>query len=651
MTGKPKRPTRQRKSKWIFTSYAELNNGKAWLDGESESSSDEDESGPSEDDSEVVSNLSDKENLDESYREDEDSGKLKEPPKKKRRYNNPKEKSPSTTTISSTETSNPSTPNHSLDRIVKKLMKHPPKTKIKCKKSCTEEQNEADQQILFIEKNKKKIPLLLPKHCGSMHHHNCSARKTTARKQTLNSIKTLHRERIKRPPPSMKISINVANNPPLPRKKTNKTPKIEHDEPKIKRKKKTYSKNKNNKKINQIEKERQNILNKKCGNFYVHDATDEDVNDSIDEVFKIVSEKPPSLKHCYHINTVEIVDRKTKRKPSWYDISLNKKPTVKIIFKHGVWESWSLVVTPIRGNCFDDTVVLKTRGASEYLHVVNSEFTELTLTLRIKSTPGHNLAGSSKLTDKSDSTHASSVPFMAIQNRTPSEDQSNNFVSCVVNLPPRCECRLIQIPSKTEGKPFKYEFEEFWGDPEKKLSPYLWPIPVSTPKPILCSQGFNGKYSHRGSFRYSIDLAIDEGTDVVCPRDGIVLDYCAHYYKTSTCKSFEGQANYITLLHEDGCVSEYVHLEFEGVFVEVGDFVQKGQIIGKSGNTGWSYGPHLHFHVRSDPNKNSATVDIRFDNDTEVGIFLKPGFFYHCEGIQYYTTEEPKQKKTRKRKK
>jgi hypothetical protein len=87
-------------------------------------------------------------------------------------------------------------------------MKHPPKTKIKCKKSCTEEQNEADQQILFIEKNKKKIPLLLPKHCGSMHHHNCSARKTTARKQTLNSIKTLHRERIKRPPPSMKISIN-----------------------------------------------------------------------------------------------------------------------------------------------------------------------------------------------------------------------------------------------------------------------------------------------------------------------------------------------------------------------------------------------------------------------------------------------------------
>ncbi|MGB8169537.1 MAG: M23 family metallopeptidase [Chthoniobacteraceae bacterium] len=45
-------------------------------------------------------------------------------------------------------------------------------------------------------------------------------------------------------------------------------------------------------------------------------------------------------------------------------------------------------------------------------------------------------------------------------------------------------------------------------------------------------------------------------------------------------------------------MGEYLHLQKNGVLVKVGDEVQAGDLVARSGNTGCSTGPHLHFHVR-----------------------------------------------------
>ena len=56
-------------------------------------------------------------------------------------------------------------------------------------------------------------------------------------------------------------------------------------------------------------------------------------------------------------------------------------------------------------------------------------------------------------------------------------------------------------------------------------------------------------------------------------------------------------ANYVTIGHDDGSQAVYVHLQMNGALVKLGDWVTTGDLIGLSGNTGYSTGPHLHFKV------------------------------------------------------
>lgn len=61
----------------------------------------------------------------------------------------------------------------------------------------------------------------------------------------------------------------------------------------------------------------------------------------------------------------------------------------------------------------------------------------------------------------------------------------------------------------------------------------------------------------------------------------------------------EGHGNNIIIEHNNGIYTCYSHLTINGVEVNVGDIVHKGQVIGYIGQTGDSYGAHLHFEVRT----------------------------------------------------
>jgi len=87
----------------------------------------------------------------------------------------------------------------------------------------------------------------------------------------------------------------------------------------------------------------------------------------------------------------------------------------------------------------------------------------------------------------------------------------------------------------------------------------------------------------RGTSRGGIDYAMRIGTPITAPINGRVEN------RPMT----NGFGNYVRFHHGSGYVDEFLHLNS---FVAEGNYAQ-GQVIGYSGNTGQSTGPHVHWHL------------------------------------------------------
>ena len=98
-----------------------------------------------------------------------------------------------------------------------------------------------------------------------------------------------------------------------------------------------------------------------------------------------------------------------------------------------------------------------------------------------------------------------------------------------------------------------------------------------------------GYRSFDNSFHKGIDLAAAEGTPYYAADSGTVI------YATYDGGYNGGAGNWIVISHGNGLVTKYMHSS--AVYVRVGDQVTKGQNIGAVGNTGNSFGAHLHFQV------------------------------------------------------
>ena len=77
------------------------------------------------------------------------------------------------------------------------------------------------------------------------------------------------------------------------------------------------------------------------------------------------------------------------------------------------------------------------------------------------------------------------------------------------------------------------------------------------------------------------------------------------------------------MLHSDGTTGEYFHLERGSVQVRVGERVARGQRLARSGNTGFSTAPHLHFGVyRTGRDDKTESLAVRFQ--TRAGAIATP---------------------------
>lgn len=137
---------------------------------------------------------------------------------------------------------------------------------------------------------------------------------------------------------------------------------------------------------------------------------------------------------------------------------------------------------------------------------------------------------------------------------------------------------------------------------------------------------------------------VHNGIDLV--GTGYTLDYITAHsegtvvavrnnYKTND-KTGCSYGNYVKIKH-NGYYTLYAHMKYNSVTVKVGQKVSRGQVIGYMGNTGHSFGAHLHFEVR-DKNDNFINPIPYMNADLPVDNPVKPNY----TGIityQAYTNE------------
>tara|TARA_R100000664_G_C2755044_1_gene142698 strand:- start:1148 stop:2404 length:1257 start_codon:yes stop_codon:yes gene_type:complete len=160
--------------------------------------------------------------------------------------------------------------------------------------------------------------------------------------------------------------------------------------------------------------------------------------------------------------------------------------------------------------------------------------------------------------------------------------------------------------------------------------PYLFPVPTET-------SNITSLLGSRPSSRRRIpDTTDDEGNIVqgggyrphagwdirVSYKDIVAMD---DGYVEDTGYNSRG-GNFIKISHSNGdfTLSQYYHLA--RIFIEDGDRVTKGQIIGKSGNSGRTTGPHLHLTLVKPGSSSSST-----DSDFYLEIFGKCSTWYLAE--------------------
>lgn len=98
---------------------------------------------------------------------------------------------------------------------------------------------------------------------------------------------------------------------------------------------------------------------------------------------------------------------------------------------------------------------------------------------------------------------------------------------------------------------------------------------------------------HRAEFHDGLDIAVAEGTDVRAVKSGTVTEV----------RTSETYGRLVRFQTDDGYDILYAHLS--ETLVREGERVRQGQVVARSGNTGLSTGPHLHYGV----SKDGETID------------------------------------------
>jgi hypothetical protein len=187
-------------------------------------------------------------------------------------------------------------------------------------------------------------------------------------------------------------------------------------------------------------------------------------------------------------------------------------------------------------------------------------------------------------------------------------------------LPGQTEQRLLKIRATdpTKGFSFRLSYQQMIGPPIDHLPAefnYFPPFPLGLEFPI--SQGFDGDTTHKEPpNQYAVDIVMPIGTPILAARSGIVMDMEDDFHGAAQKERYLTRSNQIRILHDDGTMAVYAHLQPNSLRVRQGAKIKRGEWIANSGNTGYSNGPHLHFVIQLNAGMSLESLPFRFRTPT-----------------------------------
>jgi murein DD-endopeptidase MepM/ murein hydrolase activator NlpD len=178
-------------------------------------------------------------------------------------------------------------------------------------------------------------------------------------------------------------------------------------------------------------------------------------------------------------------------------------------------------------------------------------------------------------------------------------------------LPGHARVPLLRLQPLSDAARQSLRLDATPGEPNVVARDVVYSLPVEESR-FEVGQGFHGGFSHQDEAnRYALDLIVAEGTPVLAARAGLVTEASSGFSEGGNDPSLAGRANVIRVLHDDGSMALYAHLQEGGVLVRAGDRVNLGQVIGRAGSTGYSSGPHLHFAVQVNGGMRLVSIPFR----------------------------------------
>lgn len=202
-------------------------------------------------------------------------------------------------------------------------------------------------------------------------------------------------------------------------------------------------------------------------------------------------------------------------------------------------------------------------------------------------------------------------------------------------LPGQTEQRLVKIKASDPslGFSFRLAYKQMLGPPLARLPAgvdYYPPFPLGLQFPI--SQGFDNDVTHQDpSSQYAVDIVMPIGTPILAARAGRVMQMEDDFHGAAQKERYLPRSNHVRILHEDGTMAVYAHLQANSLRVREGAQVRRGQWIANSGNTGYSNGPHLHFVIQLNVGMAMESLPFRFI--TPRGTTMTPADRMMIDGV------------------